>query len=360
MTIFHYRFIRFTDPALRYSGRIDPGPFSNHSATSIRLVFPYTNIAFQFTGTSLAVRLVNHSSYYNSYIGAMIDGKEYKIQIPKDGESLDIPVANQLGPGLHDAIVFKRQDGSHYIDFEGLLTDSESQIFPPSRPRSLRRIEVYGDSVSAGEVSEAVDYTGKPDPEHQGEYSNSWYSYTAITARNLNAELHDIAQGGASLLNGIGWFNGPDYRGMESIYDKIDYNPSLGPAKPWNFKCFNPQVVIVALGQNDSHPFDFMKADYYSEQSQHWRARYADFLRTLRSLHPHALIICATTILEHDASWDKAIDDAVISVHDSKIVHFLYSKNGKGTPGHVRIPEAYAMAHELTSFIRTFGEDLWK
>lgn len=38
--------------------------------------------------------------------------------------------------------------------------------------RSDRRTEVYGDSVSAGEVSEAVDYVGRENPKHQGGYSN--------------------------------------------------------------------------------------------------------------------------------------------------------------------------------------------
>ena len=62
-----------------------------------------------------------------------------------------------------------------------------------------RKIEVYGDSVYAGEVSEAVEYTGKEDPEYNGEYSNSWYSYAWMTARKLNAQIHDIAQGGIAL-----------------------------------------------------------------------------------------------------------------------------------------------------------------
>lgn len=47
----------------------------------------------------------------------------------------------------------------------------------------------------AGEVSEAVDYVEKEDPEHNGEYSNSWYSYSWMTARKLGAQIHDIAQG---------------------------------------------------------------------------------------------------------------------------------------------------------------------
>ena len=84
-----------------------------------------------------------------------------------------------------------------------------------------RRIEVYGDSVSAGEVSEAVDYVAKSDPEHNGEYSNSWYSYAWIAARKLDAQLHDIAQGGVALLDNTGWYHEPDYIGMEHVWNKI-------------------------------------------------------------------------------------------------------------------------------------------
>ena len=54
-----------------------------------------------------------------------------------------------------------------------------------------------------------MDYTGKTDPEHQGGYSNSWYSYAWMTARMLNAQIHDIAQGGIALMDGQGWFHEP-------------------------------------------------------------------------------------------------------------------------------------------------------
>lgn len=77
---------------------------------------------------------------------------------------------------------------------EALELSRGSVLLPPSE-KPNRRIEVYGDSVSAGEVSEAVDYVGKEDPEHNGEYSNSWYSYIWMTARKLGAQIHDIAQG---------------------------------------------------------------------------------------------------------------------------------------------------------------------
>lgn len=62
------------------------------------------------------------------------------------------------------------------------IEDGEKLLELPKK--TDKRIEVYGDSVSAGEVSEAVEFVGKEDPEHEGGYSNSYYSYGWIWQEN--------------------------------------------------------------------------------------------------------------------------------------------------------------------------------
>lgn len=94
-------------------------------------------------------------------------------------------------------------------------------------------------------------------------------------------------------------------------------------------------------------------------KSKIWRAHYEQFVRNIRGKYPKALIILATTILMHDENWDKSIDEVCRKIDDEKIVHFLYSNNGAGTPGHIRIPEAEQMADELSAFIESFGDDVW-
>lgn len=212
---------------------------------------------------------------------------------------------------------------------------------------------MYGDSVSAGEVSEAVGYTGKTDPEHNGEYSNSWYSYAWITARKLGAEIHDTAQGGIALLDGTGWFNAPDYVGMETAWNKVHYNPVFGPATEWNFAEYTPQLVFVAIGQNDNHPEDYMKENYDCGRALRWRSAYGVLLGKIREQYPEAWIVCITTLLEHDPAWDKSIDEVCWEMHDEKIRHFMFRRNGTGTPGHLRISEAEEMAEELTTYIES-------
>ena len=134
--------------------------------------------------------------------------------LPDKGEvTLEIPVKN-IGKEEHEVLLFKRQDSCHEVSFCGFeIADCGRVLEMKKKP--VRKIEVYGDSVSAGEVSEATEYTGQEDPDHNGEYSNSWYSYAWMTARKLNAQIHNIAQGGIALMDGTGWFCDPVFIGME-------------------------------------------------------------------------------------------------------------------------------------------------
>ena len=331
---------------LQYSGRID---WSDRNAPVF--VFPCTSVGMWFTEDTLKVYVRNKKVYWDNYLGCILDGEQTKLRLPDEGEAvIEIPVNQTIEDGSHEVLLFKRQDSCHEAAFLGFEVEDGAEILdPPKRPR--RRIEVYGDSVSAGEVSEAVDYVGKPDPEHNGQYSNSWYSYAWMTARKLGAEIHDIAQGGIALLDGTGWFNEPDYIGMETAWNKIHYNPAFGPAADWDFTQYTPQVVIVAIGQNDNHPEDYMKEDYNCPRSVRWRREYGELLKKIRGRYPDAWILCITTLLEHDPSWDQSIDEVCGRLQDEKIRHFVFRRNGRGTPGHLRIPEAEEMAEELSAYI---------
>lgn len=326
---------------LRYTGRID-----DRNPKKPEFIFAATSLEFRFLGTRAVLTVTNRRQYWNSYIGVIVDGVQQCMQLNESGETVLELVNGPLAE--HTVMVFKRMDSCHEFVLEELELDGEL-LQMPQRPG--RRIEVYGDSVSAGEVVEALDYIGKEDPEHEGQYSNSWYSYSWQTARRLKAELHDTAQGGIALLDGTGWFCEPDYVGMESAWDKVHYNPEFGEITEWDFSRYCPQLVIVAIGQNDSHPYDYMKEDQGGEKAAKWKKHYGDFLGRIRGVYPQAHIICITTLLEHDRAWDDAIEEVCQRTGDKKISHYVFRRNGNATPGHLRIPEAQEMAEELESYI---------
>lgn len=344
-----------SNPALTYCGRID---FTDKEAPVF--VYPYSSISVIFTGRSISIMLRNHHVCWENNLGFIINGVQGRVCLPEESDTVTLLLEDKLSEGEHELFLFKRQDACHYFEFLGFELE-EGATVKVSKPLPERRIEVYGDSVSSGEVSEALDYVGKPDPVHNGQYNNVYFSYAAFTARMLNAQLHDIAQGGIALLDGTGYF-APDfgYKGMESRYDKLKYNPELGEVTVWDFSRYTPHVIIVAIGQNDSFPEDYMKEDYLCEKAAKWRDTYEKFLLKLRGHYPNALIITSTTILEHDANWDRSIEEVCNKIGDNKIVHFLYGNNGCGTPGHIRKPEAEEMAKELSAYIESFGDTIWQ
>ena len=400
------------DSAFTYEGRID---FECPGAPVF--VYPCSYVKFRLSGWFAALAVENHHSYFENSLGVLVDGtyrgkivlhdgmtaqgetmEQYLLrmdlkletELPEDllarcGNARVYELSPYLDGGEHEITIFKRMDACHYFTFRGLLAekrafdigangktredipilrekfgDERSDGGSKSLAKGERRIEVYGDSISCGEVSEAVGRCGMSDPEgHNGIYSNSFYSYPWILARRLGARLHDVAQGGISLRDGEGYFDMPNTKGMLSTYDKIQDNPSLGERKAWDFTQYIPHVVIIAIGQNDAHPVNYMAEDYEGEQAKAWRRDYRHFLELLRERYPKALLVLTTTILGHDSAWDRAIEQVCQEMGDAKVRHFLYTQNGCGTSGHVRIPEAEKMASELQAFLESFGEELW-
>ena len=304
--------VKMNDERLPYSGRID---WSEEECPVF--IYPCTWVRLRFTGNQLMLHIENHRAYWDNYMGCILDGKQLSLALPKEGRGvLTIPV-EQEEKTEHEALIFKRQDACQEENFFGIELADGARVFEtPEKP--ARKIEVYGDYVSAGEVAEAVEYTGCEDPGHNGGYSNSWYSYAWMTAGKLKAEIHDIAQGGIALMDGTGWFHAPDYIGMETAWDKIRYNPELGKNLDWDVGKYDPQLIIVAFGQNDSNPEDYMKEDFHGEKAVKWRRHYKGFLNKLRTIYPSVYIVCCTTLLRHDKAWDQAIGQVVEELQDER------------------------------------------
>lgn len=340
---------------LIYSGRIDI-----ENPKKPEFIYPASFVQFSFIGKRAVLTVKNKRLYWNNSLGAIIDGKQYKFNL-NDVGTTEIELINELEDKEHNILVFKRMDSCHIFSLEELQL-SDGSVLLPCKNKMTKRIEVYGDSVSAGEVSEAVDYVGKEDPvDHNGKFSNSWYSYPWIFARKYNAELHNISQGGIPLMNGTGWVSPPTYMGMEFMWDKVNYHPELDKVTMWDFGKYTPHIVIIAVGQNCSNPNDFMAENPDGEMAKVWKSKYKHFVLNIRSKYPKALILLTTTLLMHNENWDNAIEEVYQELKtDDKIKHFLYSRNGIATPGHIRISEAEEMADELALYIENLDFNVWE
>lgn len=339
---------------LQYCGRID-----DENPAAPVFTMPASFVRMAFTGSSyVKAVIVNKRYYHRSFLGALLDDTQSSFEIEKDGEPVIVTLAENLDKGPeHMVTLFKRMDNCHEYAFLGFVLEYGARVVK-ARPLPRKKIEFYGDSVTAGEVSEATAYCGKEDPEHDGEFSNAYFSYAWAATRMLHARAHLVAQGGIALLDGTGYFM-DGQTGMESCYGKVRFYPDKGERRDWDFNRYTPHVVVIAIGQNDAWPEDIM-LDEQGERAVQWRHKYKEFVLSIRKLYPKAWIILSTTILHHSAGWDRSIGKVCAEINDKKIVHFLYGENGRGTPGHIRVQEAMNMALELSGFINGLGNDVWE
>lgn len=334
------------NPAFSYIGRVGS---VNEGAL---FIYAGSAVKCRFTGTSAAVLLKNIPMGDYSAIGAVIDGVQYKIElINKEAEQFHI-IAQNLPGGEHELCIFKRQAAAHYFIFSGLMTD-ENAVLLKVNDNFTYKIEVFGDSVSAGEVCESVYYEAHADPDCiYGFYDNSYFSYPMSLGRKLNACVHNNSQGGIALLNGTGYFGGGNKLiGLEQTYDKLSYvNYSKYGYTEWDFKKYIPDFVITAIGHNDDYPDP--NAIHGFGYQRKWIEKYKEILIRLNTEYKTAKFILITTILMHEEIWDEMLDIIYNELKSELPVYrYRFKRNGKGTPGHPRITEHEEMALELTDFL---------
>lgn len=346
--------IRFDDNRIAYTGRIDM------KEDGAYFYFASSQAEIRFKGTEVSVTVNNTTAWATICLGYVIDGRMGKVPMPRsnDGKDVVYQLANSLEPDKeHSLIIYKRMAAQHAFALKGISVDGEV-LDAPVLPEL--KLEFYGDSVSAGEVTEAEDFAGRSDPaSHDGIYDNSWFSYTWQTARMLNARFHNIAQGGIAVFNDTGYFHAPKMIGMEDTYNKMCYFPEGGKLSEWDFSRYTPDVVVFALGQNDKHNgiTDKDDIDIYDNATRvHWKEGYKNIVK---SVHGHygekTKYIFITTLLMHDPEWDKAIDEmtAELKAEGLDAYHYMFKRNGAATPGHPRTSEHTEMAEELSAFIKT-------
>lgn len=327
-----------------YMGRID---FENPERPMF--IWAGSNTQTVFTGKSLSVIVRNYAFQKDAHFGVVIDGVFHKIFLKNSTDDEIYTICDNLENGEHTLEIIKTLAGYNYFEFHGIIVDEHAKVRNPEHKYDLN-IEVYGDSVSAGEVVEALYYEGQCDPpNHANKLDNSYYAYPQMLGRMLNARVHDNAQGGIALLDGTGWFNAGNLTGMESCYDKLEYVPYY-KQKPWDFSRFTPDFVIFAIGQNDNHPDpDCVRNPEYRAK---WENKYIEIIRDLMGKYPNAVFISLMTVLRHDIVWDDILDEICREINSERFVRFRFSRNAAATYGHPRATEQAEMATELAEFIR--------
>lgn len=334
---------------------VEAGRFTRPLAGGLTFHYAGSQIRFRTSSRHLALDIENSSDRRGLVsFGVRVDGSaEIVVPTPK-GRHL-VPAVIGLPPGEKEITLYRRSDNwDGPATLHHVLLDSDGSLRePPARP--TRRMECYGDSVTAGGGADAAGYEGMADNAvgllgGEDWVNNGFHSYAAMAARALGAEAHLLGIGGLAVLDGTGYHDGPENMlGWETTWDKI--SPLREGLQPWDFSQFRPHLVTVALGQNDGSTL----APGDEPVPDRWKARYREILEKLLKVHPEAAFLLFTTVLCHDLKWDRAIaetaQDLARTYPGRKIEFLAFTRAGVGTPGHPRFAEQEEMAAELVAKI---------
>ncbi len=317
------------NPNIQYTGRID---FSN--PLSPVLSWSGSSVIANFQGTSIKATL---NEMGGNYFYSIVDnGTPNKITL--SGGTKTYTIATGLSDTTHKIELYKRTEAINwptaFINF--IIDNGKTLTAPPARP--IRKMEFYGDSITAGLALDA------PDDNQAAVNTNAYLTYTSITARNLNAEHHTPAVSGIGVVKS--WFDGnmpKDY-----YYRLIGSNGS----SYWDFNEWKPDLILINLGQNDKW--------LGTTQSQAVTG-YVDFVNTLRTRYgdmaakkiPIIMALGSMDATQAGSPWpgyiQQAIDSLKNTYSDNNVYTTIFPFDGLWT--HPHAPQHAAMAQQLTDFI---------
>jgi hypothetical protein len=324
-----------SDARIRITGRT----LSNDSVT---MYWPGTSIKVRFYGTALKAQLRDEKG--DNFFNVVIDNDSV-FHIDLDTVKRFYTIVHGLPSGEHTIELIKRTEwdkGKTW--FYGMqVTGGELVSLPEPTGRV---IEFFGNSITAGYAID--DTTGGDSPD--GLFTNNLYTYASITARHFKADYYCTVKSGIGIM--ISWF--PQI--MPELYDRLDPTDSLSK---WDFKKIQPQVVVINLMQNDSWLVNLPDHESFKKtfgkippSGSQITAAYKSFVTKIRSVYPHAHIICALGSMDatkKGSPWPGYVLTAVNQLNDPKIHTLFFPYTGK--PGHPRREDNQAMARDLIAFI---------
>ena len=286
---------------LSYMGRID-----DSDPAKPKFWAPGVVISARFTGTSVTVKLQDSfkgQNYYEVVIDR--DPKQTFIFQPKTSTTSYVAFTN-LCFGEHLVEFAKRTETSGgsavFLGFE------VGGVPLPAPAQPTRKIEVIGDSITAGSgVEPGQDQVNC----NSGNASaNAYLSYGAVLGRNLDAQYVITAAGGRGVMENYECGSADTLPAGYDHWDQRDLTSGL-----WDHTKYVPDAVIIGLGTNDFSPDSCNKPPISEACDPNKFNKLIDtfeaFVTKLRGYYPNAhIFITSSPMLADGWPTPVAVGDA--------------------------------------------------
>jgi lysophospholipase L1-like esterase len=290
-TAAHSAYLAADDPLVLWTGRtLIPGDGTitfdwegvAATLTVVNASYVYANITDStYSGTRFSVWSQGAVTTGGQFLHildflATPGGPSNNLMARADGSSqLTLTLRNEVEP------TFIGSDTGHNLTVNGFMTDG---VFVASPSLPTRRIEIIGDSITAGM---GARFTG---PCNANNVQNAISgTYTDVICRALNASCNVQAWSGIGVLCYYGPNCDPQAEAAHNMphtymYTIAGARDSNASAYLWDFLRFTPDAVLINLGTNDASGNRADNTTFWGE----WVPAYVSFVQSIAKRYNNA------------------------------------------------------------------------
>lgn len=347
---------------------------TNGSLAPLTLFWTGSALEFNIRGSELWIEAEADYDQHEPWISIVINGFPVSRQMVTAGRHWICVFRGMNEQAVKNVKIIKElqamsDDTGCLLQIHGVKCDGE---FLPVADKPLK-LEFIGDSITSGE--------GVIGAQSEEDWIPMWFSaavnYTAMTARELDADYRVISQSGWGVLTS--WDNNPG-KNIPLYYRQVcgllggERNEALGALQDHDFEAWQPDAVVINLGTNDGGAFYSPEwndpasgrsrkqrlnedGSFNEDDLQAFEAAVEAFLVQLRACNPQAQLVWAYGMLGIPMlpAISRAVDSYTHKSGDTRVSVFQLpnmTPESAGARSHPGISAHEQAARALSSYLK--------
>jgi hypothetical protein len=284
------------------------GRFDKRIPKRVSFTWPGSALEYSFSGTSTSIGI---DDVGQNRFQITIDDASYDLY-PHAG-NFKYTLASRLTQSTHHVKITRVSES--FAGVSSFTSDPETDgVLLPAPNPAPHRLMVLGDSISVGFGIEGLN----EQCSFAINTSNQQFTYSALAAKELNADLHTLA------WSGIGVYRNYDEITPAALHlpDRQKFTLANDPSSLWDTSLYIPDAIIINVGTNDySH----------GDPNPEYRNTMVDLISQLQISYPSAMVyVVVSPMLLDDLRTSQKNALSALTNNKVKLIEWAVNYGGDG------------------------------